>query len=155
MIKSKIISLAGFSVIGKEGSTVLGPGFVEKLWGEAENHLPEIANAVVYDGLLPIYWGLMSDFSRSLKPWENDFKDGLYLAGFQLLDENLIPPDGWVKWNVPSQKYYVREIGDEYEDSFRSGLEELRALGYVLAGAVFDQAEKGISFLYFPVDVLS
>jgi hypothetical protein len=154
-MKNKIIVLPSFSVLGKEGSTRMGPGFIEKLWNEAENHLPEIASAVAYDGLLPIYWGLMSDFSRSFQPWEKDFSEGLYLAGFQLLDDQLIAPEGWVKWDVPSQKYYVKAIGEDYPASFKEGLQEIKALGYALSGAVFDHAEKGESFLYYPVEVLS
>jgi len=154
-MKNKIVALPSFSVIGKEGSSQQGDGFVERLWNEAENHLPEIASAVAYDGLLPIYWGLMSDFSRSFAPWENGFKEGLYLAGFQLLDAQLIPPEGWSKWDVPSQKYYVKTIGDDYASSFQEGLKEIKHLGYALSGAVFDHEEKGESFLFYPIDMLS
>jgi hypothetical protein len=155
MSQLRFVELPAFAVIGKEGATTLGPGFVERLWNDAERDLPAIAAAVRYNGAMPVYWGLMSDFSHSLAPWANDFKDGLYLAGFELLDPKLIPPEGWVKWEVPERRYLVFPIGDDYEGSFRDGLKALQENGYALSGAVFDHAERGVSVLLFPVIPLS
>jgi hypothetical protein len=155
MSKYQLVKKDGFSVIGKEGSSQEGAGFVERQWNEAENHLKEILPVVRYRSGDPIFWGLMSDFSHSLQPWEKDFTEGLYLAGFELLDPKLIPPEGWAKWDVPAMNYLVIEVGDSYPDSFKEGLALLTSLGYVLSAAVFDHAERGKTYLYYPIESLS
>jgi hypothetical protein len=155
MSEYQIIKKDGFSVLGKEGSTRDGAGFVERLWKEADSHLNEIIRVVRFRSGDPIFWGLMSDFSHSLQPWENDFTEGLYLAGFELLDPKLIAPEGWVRWDVPSQRYLVLEVGASYPDSFKEGLALLSQLGYVLSAAVFDHGEVGKTYLYYPIESLS
>lgn len=71
----------------------------------------------------------MSGFSRSFKPWENHFTEGLYLAGVEAADE-VAPPAGWVKWTIPGYEYlyvkcteqdiFVKKIGDgELDDPMR------------------------------------
>jgi hypothetical protein len=150
-----IKKLPSFSVIGIEGSTKDGPNFVERLWNKAENEINDVLPSLKLDVILPIYWGLMSDFSHSLEPWENDFSEGLYLAGFELSDEKLIPPAGWSKWSVPAHQYLVYKVGDDYQESFRHGLELVKNNGYVLSGAVFDHNDKGVLYLYYPIDALS
>lgn len=146
-----LFSLSAFSVIGREGSTREGKDIVSRLWRDAESHLSEIRPVVKLSGGAPLYWGLMSDFSRSFLPWENDFSEGLYLAGFELGDPNLIPPEGWAKWDVPAQKYWIKEIQGDYQAAFRAGLVELQGCGYQLVGAVFDHTEAGKNCLYYPV----
>jgi len=77
-----------FVVIGKEGSTLDGEGFIQKLWDDANSHFSEVAHLAKKDangGIVGI-WGAMSDISRSFKPWEDGFSKGLYLAG--VLDKN-------------------------------------------------------------------
>lgn len=88
-----------FSVIGKEGSTNDGNGFVNKLWENANNRFNEIEGLAKKDekGNILGIWGLMSDFSRSFKPWEENFTKGLYLAGAEVMDD-AEAPDTWVKW---------------------------------------------------------
>ncbi len=74
---------ASFSVIGKEGSTEDGAGFIQRLWDDANAHFGEVATLAGKDengGMLGI-WGAMTDFSRSFRPWEDDFSKGLSLAG--------------------------------------------------------------------------
>lgn len=39
---STILEKASFSVLGKEGSTEEGLGFVQRLWQEANNHFDDI-----------------------------------------------------------------------------------------------------------------
>ena len=65
----KIIKPA-FSVIGKEGSTKDGEGFIQALWNEANAHFGEIAHLVKTDdsGAPVGVWGAMTDFSHSYKP---------------------------------------------------------------------------------------
>lgn len=64
-----------FVVIGKEGSTLDGEGFIQKLWDDANGHFHEIAHLAKRDaaGQLVGIWGAMSDLSRSFRPWEDDF----------------------------------------------------------------------------------
>ena len=65
-----------FAVIGKEGSTLDGDVFIQKLWNDANTHFGEIQHLAKKDENGNIYgiWGAMSDFSRSFMPWEEDRK---------------------------------------------------------------------------------
>ena len=99
-----------FVVIGKEGSTLDGEGFIQKLWDDANSHFGEVAHLAKKDangGIVGI-WGAMSDISRSFKPWEDGFSKGLYLAGVECVD-NAEAPDGWTKWIIPEYEYIVVE----------------------------------------------
>ena len=97
-MKVKKISKDSFVVVGKEGSTKDGDGFIKNLWQDANSHFDEIADLVKRDdaGDLVGIWGAMTDFSRSFKPWD-DFNKGLYLAGAECKDE-AEAPEGWTKW---------------------------------------------------------
>ena len=99
-----------FVVIGKEGSTSDGDGFIQKLWDDADSHFSEIAHLAKRDakGSIVGIWGAMSDSSRSFKPWEDGFRKGLYLAGVEC-DDHAEAPDGWTKWIVPGYEYMVAE----------------------------------------------
>ena len=99
-----------FVVIGKEGSTFDGEGFIQRLWADANSHFDEVAHLAKKDvnGHLVGIWGAMSDLSRSLKPWEDGFRKGLYLAGVECVD-HAEAPDGWTKWTIPSYEYIVVE----------------------------------------------
>ena len=75
-----------FVVIGKEGSTLDGEGFIQKLWDDANSHFSEVAHLAKKDangGIVGI-WGAMSDISRSFKPWEDGFSKACI----------------WQEWNV-------------------------------------------------------
>lgn len=138
-----------FSVIGKEGSSRDGEGFVPRLWQEANGHFSEIAHLVRMNGGIPTgIWGAMTDFSRSFLPWENDFSEGLYLAGAECGDDAL-PPEGWVRWNVPGFEYRCVSA----EIPFREALAAFLAEGYALAGAVQEFTDPAAmeSWLCFPV----
>ena len=56
-----------FSIIGREGSTMDGQGFIQKLWSEANSHFSEIQSLAKKDenGNLVGIWGAMSDCSHS------------------------------------------------------------------------------------------
>ena len=64
-----------FAVIGREGSTLDGPGFVQQLWSAANAHFAEVAVLAKKDeqGNPVGFWGAMSDFSGSFQPWEDGF----------------------------------------------------------------------------------
>ena len=51
-----------FVVIGKEGSTNDGPGFIENLWSEANGHFNEVADLAKRDedGKLLGIWGAIN-----------------------------------------------------------------------------------------------
>ena len=71
---------ASFVVIGKEGVTTDGEGFIQKLWSDANGHFNEVADLAKKDeeGNLLGIWEAMSDMSRSFLPWEDGFTKGLY-----------------------------------------------------------------------------
>ncbi len=143
-----------FTVIGKEGSTLDGDGFIQKLWEEANSHFEEIEPLVKKDenGNLCGIWGAMSDFSRSFDPWE-DFSRGLYLAGAECRDEAEAPP-GWTKWVIPAYEYICAEC--ENENTFTDVLNYLKENNIPLAGAVqdFTCPSTGKNYMFFPIKKL-
>lgn len=58
---------ASFSVIGREGPTEDGDGFIARLWKEADAYFNEVKALAKKDedGRLAGVWGALSDFSRS------------------------------------------------------------------------------------------
>ena len=144
-----------FAVIGKEGSTSDGEGFIQKLWADANSHFSEIAHLAKKDadGGIAGIWGAMSDLSRSFKPWEDGFSKGLYLAGAECM-EHAEAPDGWTKWLIPGYEYIVVE---NHTGVFEETIRQLNEDGISLAGAVHDYTDPatGKDFLYFPIKKLS
>ena len=143
---------ASFAVIGKEGSTQEGPGFVQKLWAEANGHFGEVQPLAKTDGngnLVGI-WGAMSDLSRSFRPWEEGFSKGLYLAGVECADDAEAPA-GWTKWIIPGYEYLRAEC--EGENTFSEVLDYLHRNQIPLAGAVHDftRPVSGKSYMLFPI----
>ena len=141
-----------FAVIGKEGSTEDGPGFVQNLWTDANTHFAEVAQLAKKDenGSLVGIWGAMTDFSRSFLPWEDGFSRGLYLAGVECVDDAQAP-EGWVKWNVPGFEYLRVEC--DHDGVFPEMIDYLRENGISLAGAVHDFTcpQTGKNYMYFPI----
>ena len=141
-----------FSVIGKEGSTDNGQGFIKMLWADANGHFEEIEQLAKRDenGNLVGIWGLMSDCSRSFLPWEDNFSRGLYLAGVECIDD-AEAPDGWTKWTVPRYEYLCAECTEG--DTFPVVLDYMKQNGIPLVGAVHDFTcpANGKQYLYFPI----
>lgn len=141
-----------FSIIGKEGSTLDGQGFIQKLWEDANSHFDEVQALAKRDesGNLVGIWGAMSDFSRSFRPWENNFTKGLYLAGVECADDAQTP-EGWTKWTIPSYEYLCVEV--ESESTFSDVLEYMNANDIALVGAVHDFTcpSSGKNYMFFPV----
>ena len=140
-----------FTVIGKEGSTADGEGFIQRLWQEANAHFDQIAHLAKRDsqGNLVGIWGAMTDFSRSFQPWE-DFGKGLYLAGAECAD-GAEAPEGWVKWVVPAYELlYVERDG---KTAFSDALQYLSDRGIPLVGAAHDFTcpRTGKSYMVFPI----
>ncbi len=140
-----------FTVIGKEGSTEDGPGFVRRLWKLAEGSFPEIAPLVKKSpgGGPAGFWGAMTDFSRAFRPWEN-FERGLYLAGAECLD-GAEAPEGWTKWVIPAFEYL--RVENAGPDAFGDMILYLTRKHRGLAGAVqeFTCPKTKKEYLYFPV----
>ena len=140
-----------FVVIGKEGSTSDGEGFVQKLWNDANGHFSEVANLAKKDanGNIVGIWGAMSDFSHSFKPWEDGFSKGLYLAGVECVD-HAEAPDGWTKGTIPGYEYIVVE---NHEGAFDETIGQMKEKAISLAGAVHDYTDPatGKDYLYFPI----
>ena len=132
----KVIKKA-FVVIGKEGSTLDGEGFIQKLWDDANGHFDEVAHLAKRDenGNLVGIWGAMSDLSHSFQPWEDGFSKGLYLAGVECVD-NAEAPDGWTKWMIPGYEYLVVE---NHDGAFGDTIKQMNEEGIALVGAVHER----------------
>ena len=148
------IRKGSFAVIGKEGSTKDGEGFIKKLWDDANAHFDEVAHLAKKDeqGNLVGVWGAMSDFSRSFKPWEG-FSQGLYLAGVECNDET-DAPEGWNRWVIPAYEYLKVEVEDD--DTFGKMLQYLNDNDLTLAGAVHDFTDPRTrkNYMFFPIHKL-
>ena len=146
---------SAFSVIGKEGSTDNGAGFIDQLWQDANSHFHEVAALAKKDsdGNLEGIWGLMSDFSRQFAPWEDNFSKGLYLAGVEVA-EDALAPEGWVKWTIPSYEYLYVAVGDDRIKEFHAVLEYIEESGLELVAAGQDficPKENGKPYMFFPI----
>ena len=151
MIIEKCVK-SSFAVIGKEGSTRNGPGFVQLLWQEANSHFDEVVHLAKRNeqGNFAGFWGAMTDFSFSFLPWENDFSQGLYLAGVEC-GEDAQPLAGWTKWIIPGFEYL--RVACDRENVFAEMIAHLAANQIPLAGAVHDFTcpTTGQNYMYFPI----
>ena len=141
-----------FAVIGKMGSTMDGPGFILKLWSDANSHFSEVEPFAQKDenGNLVGIWGAMSDCSHSYQPWEDNFSKGLYLAGVECVDDAQAP-EGWTKWIIPGYEYLCAEV--ESETTFSEVLEYMNTNSIDLVGAVHDFTcpLNGKNYMFFPI----
>ena len=144
-----------FSVIGKEGATTDGKGFIQKLWEEVNCQFDEIKPLVKKDeyGNLIGVWGAMSDNTRSFKPWEDSFSKGLYLAGVECMDD-VYTPEGWVKWTIPGYEYLCVEV--ESGNTFSNVIDYMNTNNISLIGAVHDftcpLTKK--NYMFFPIRLI-
>ena len=141
-----------FAVIGLEGSTEDGLGFIPALWEKANARFGQVAPLAKTnpDGSLVGVWGAMTDMSRSFRPWEDGFTRGLYLAGVEVRNDAQ-PPEGWTRWDIPGYEYLRVESGAP--DVFPRTLDWIAAQGLTLAGAVHDYTDpaSGKSYMLFPI----
>ena len=141
-----------FVVIGKEGSTLDGQDFIQKLWSDANSHFSEVQPLAKKDenGNLVGIWGAMSDYSHSYKPWEDNFSKGLYLAGVECVDD-AEAPEGWTKWKIPGYECLCVEV--ESESTFLDVLDYLNTNSIALVGAVHDFTcpSNGKNYMFFPI----
>lgn len=143
---------ASFAVIGKEGSTENGEGFVQRLWADANAHFAEVAHLAKKDnnGDLVGIWGAMSDMDRNFQPWEDGFRKGLYLAGVECA-EDAEAPAGWTKWTIPGFEYLRVEC--DHNTVFPEMIAYLAENNIPIAGAVHDFTcpQTGKNFMFFPI----
>ena len=148
----KIVNKPAFSVIGRQGSTEDGEGFIARPWQEANENFPEVAALAKRgpEGSFAGFWGLMSDEGMNFMPWEDGFTRGLYLAGVEV-EDSAKAPAGWVKWDAPAREYMVAPAGPE---AFGQAMEYIQEQGWTLSGAVYDFTDPGSgeSSQYFPID---
>ena len=141
-----------FVVIGKEGSTLDGQDFIQRLWDDANSHFNEVQHLAKTDeqGNIVGIWGAMSDLSHSFKPWEDDFSKGLYLAGVECV-ETAEAPEGWTKWVIPGYEYIYTEC--ENENTFPQVIKYMTENDMTLVGAVHDFTcpETGKNYMFFPI----
>ena len=141
-----------FVLIGKEGSTMDGHGFIQKLWSDVNSHFSEVQPLAKKDehGNLVGIWGAMSDYSHSYKPWEDSFSKGLYLAGVECVDD-AEAPEGWTKWTIPGYEYLCAEV--ESGSTFSDVLDYMNTNSIALVGAVHDFTcpLNGKNYMLFPI----
>ena len=141
-----------FVVIGKEGTTLDGSDFIQKLWEDANSHFSEVQQLAKKDehGNIVGIWGAMSDYTRSFKPWEDNFSKGLYLAGVEC-DDNAEAPEGWTKWVIPGYEYIYAECEDD--NTFVRVINYMSQNDITLAGAVHDFTcpETGKNYMFFRI----
>ena len=151
-MKIERCTMNSFTVIGKEGSTDDGTGFIQKLWKDANANFSEVEPYAKRNekGELAGFWGAMSDLSHSFMPWEDNFSKGLYLAGVECKDD-AIAPAGWTKWVIPAYEYIYVECEDM--DTFPKMIEYLNDNHISLAGAVHDYTcpQSGKNYMFFPI----
>lgn len=144
-----------FVVIGKEGSTLDGNDFIQKLWEDANSHFGEVQQLAKKDehGNIVGIWGAMSDYTRSFKPWTDNFSKGLYLAGVEC-DDNAEAPEGWTKWVVPGYEYIYTECEDD--NTFVQVINYISKNDLTLVGAVHDFIcpETGKNYMFFPIRII-
>lgn len=145
-----------FVVIGKEGSTLDGNDFIQKLWADANSHFNEVQHLAKMDetGNIVGIWGAMSDFSHSFKPWEDSFSRGLYLAGVEC-DDSAEAPEGWTKWVIPGYEYIYVECKDG--NTFPQVIAYMNENDIPLMGAVHDFTcpQTGKNYMFFPIKILA
>lgn len=156
LMEIKMIDLPMIAVIGKEGLCTAEKNIAPQLWQEANSHFDEVAALGMKnpDGTYVGFWGVMSDESRSFRPWTHQFTRGLYLAGVETYADT-VAPEGWTKWVMPARKYIVVDVEpDRYREIFDEVIHHtLSEKGMKLAGAVCDYTEPatGKNSLFFPV----
>ena len=150
-MKIENIRKESFTVIGKEGSTQDGHGFIQRLWSDANSHFDQVSALAKRDdqGNPVGIWGTMTDFSRSFQPWE-DFSRGLYLAGVECVDGSEAP-EGWTKWVIPGYEYLRVECEGGYP--FSEALAYMKENGIPLVGAAHDFTcpQTGKNYIFFPI----
>lgn len=150
MLQHKVTPV--ITVIGMEGCTDDGSGFIQRLWQNANSRFSEIAHMadMTDDGSPKAIWGAMSSMDRSNAPWENGFSRGLYLAGCQCRP-GAKAPEGWSKWEIPATEWVVYPA--DHPDCFAEGLRLLEAEGLSMCGAACDYTDlsSNQSYTLYPI----
>ena len=144
----KVIKKA-FVVIGKEGSTLDGAGFIQKLWDDANGHFSEVAHLrrKIQTEILWEYGGPCPMVLTHLMPGK------MSLAKACIWREEcviMVIPAGWTKWIIPGYEYIVVE---NHNGAFEDTIKQMNEEGMSLVGAVHDYTDPatGKGYMYFPI----
>ena len=150
--KMQKVVVNAFCVIGKTGSTEEGPGMIQRLWKEANEHFAEVEplakkNA---EGRIAGIWGVMTRSDMSFQPWEDNFTCGLYMAGVEA-EEDAVAPQGWKKWIVPGFECF--KVPVESPNTFSQTIDWMKQNGIELVAAVQDFTDPATqkSYMLFPI----
>lgn len=145
-----------FTVIGKLRSSNDGPNFINEAWKDLDYHFNEIRSLAKVDenGVVVGIWGAMSSLDNSFGIWENNYSEGLYLAGIEVEDD-VETPSGWTKWKIPEFNYAYVKVNNNYSEVFRYVVGEFIPNNHLqLAGAIqefYDPKDNMQLYLFFPV----
>ncbi len=151
--------LPEFSVIGKEGSGMAEKGtlWVPKLWEEVNQDFDELLASIDLKDFAAIdMWGLMSDATTWLDPWQ---EIGRYLAGIQFPNE-VTPPTGWQRWVIPAMEYQVVKTDAAHLDELTEKMltkvlpEKDEDLVAAIQEHYLPDFASGEVELYFPVKII-
>jgi predicted transcriptional regulator YdeE len=139
-----------------QGYSKESSSWIPKLWEEANADFSRITSLVKHnaDGSIFGLWGLMSDTEEKFLRWS---ESGKYLAGCEV-DNGVLPPEGFTKWTVPTQKYIVAECsGSNYFDVFNYVLHiYAHEQNMEIFGAIHERypqpGNPNLIELYFPVE---
>lgn len=150
------INYPAFTVIGKvgEGLAEDGASWVPPLWQLTNEHFDELGDVVPVAEMTELHlWGLMSDTSSWLAPWQ---EVGRYLAGLEVPSDTPTPAD-WTRWEMPAMEYLtVKTNAEELGATMEKVFNEVMAVeGLQLVAAVQEYYEAdfgpGEVVLYFPI----
>lgn len=155
-MKYELIYKEQFSVIGKLGKGEADNpwNWIQPIWDDANGNFHEIEPLVKKKNGVPFIWGIMSDFLETFARW--DANGGKYLACCEV-ESDKVAPEGWVKWNVPSQTYLIVECTqNEYLNVFNETIMEyIPKNNMKLVGAVHERypipGDPNLVKLYFPI----
>jgi len=145
-----------FSVIGKLRSSNDGVNFIKDAWQDLDFHFQEVKNLAKLDenGKIVGIWGAMSSKDQTFNIWENNYSEGLYLAGIET-EEDAIAPPGFTKWQIPEFDYVCVKVVNNYSEVFRYIIGEyLPKQHLTLAGAIqefYNPNENMQLYLLFPI----
>lgn len=153
----------------KENSLYDDKNRVMKGWEIFKKELANVSEYAVKDanGLIPCYWGIMTednifrDDNNFDTCWGEYFRTGTYVTGFEAksntpdLDYDKVQ---WMKKTLPKRHYVVVDVTGmnafDYDKTFLNYVNNiLPEMGYELSGAILERIDpknEGIK-LYFPV----
>lgn len=154
------VRVPAFTVIGKlgEGLATEGSSWVPPLWEAANARFDELGEVLEPDMLTNLQlWGLMSDTTAWLRPWQ---EVGYYLAGLAVPSDTPTPVD-WYRWDMPAMEYLIVKTNSQELNTMTEKMltEILPQQGEELVAAIQEyyepDFEAGEVVLYFPTKIIT